>query len=303
MKLPFSDPPGNMIRSKSTSSLILLLAAIIWGFAFVAQREGMRYMGPFAFNGIRFSLGTLVLVPFLFFRRKTEWIVPYAGNSKRKLMLGAILTGIVLFIGVSFQQLGLQTTTAGKAGFITGLYVIFVPLAGLFFGHKMKFFMWIGVILAATGLYLLSISQNLRMEPGDFLVLLCAITFTGHVLLIAWLSPHMDSFFFAVLPFGVCSLLNLLVAVCIEKFILQGIIDAAIPILYGGVLSVGVAYTLQLVAQKNTHPAAASVILSLESVFAAIGGWLILSEHLSTRSLIGCGLMLSGMLVVQIKNQ
>ncbi|MCX6251002.1 MAG: DMT family transporter [Bacteroidetes bacterium] len=291
-----------MTRSKLSSNFILLLAAIIWGFAFVAQREGMKYLGPFTFNGIRFSLGTLVLLPFLYSRRKTEWIHPDPGNSRKKLFIGVILTGFVLFIGVAFQQLGLQTTTAGKAGFITGLYVVFVPVVGLFWGHRMRIFMWAGVVLAATGLYLLSINHGFQMEPGDFLVLLCAVTFTGHVLLIAWLSPRMDSFFFAVLPFAICSVLNLLVAFCIEKFTLQNIMDAAVPILYGGILSVGIAYTLQLIAQKNTHPASASIILSLESVFAAIGGFLILDEHLSVRSLIGCGLMLSGMLVVQVKN-
>jgi len=290
-----------MLSPKVKSDLILLLAAIIWGFAFVAQRVGMDFVGPFTFNGIRFAIGTLVLLPFLIFRRKRQWIHPDEKNSRKKLIIGMIITGFIISLGISLQQIGLQTTTAGKAGFITGLYVIFVPVAGIFFGHKTSFTVWSGVVLSAVGLYFLSITGLFHMAPGDFLVLLCAITFTGHVLMIAWLSPKMDSFFLAVVPFGICSLVNLILAFSLETVIWKKILEAGIPILYGGAFSVGIAYTLQVVAQKRAHPAYASIILSLESVFAAFAGWLLLNEHLSMRSMAGCGLMLGGMIIVQWK--
>jgi drug/metabolite transporter (DMT)-like permease len=278
-----------------------MLAAVIWGFAFVAQRVGMDYVGPFTFTGVRFAIGTLVLLPFLIARRKRQLIHTDEKNSRKKLIFGTIITGLIISLGISFQQIGLQTTTAGKAGFITGLYVIFVPVAGIFFGHKTSITVWTGVILSAIGLYFLSITDLLRMAPGDFLILLCAITFTGHVLMIAWLSPKMGSLYLAIVPFAICSLVSMGLAFSLETIVWKNILEAAVPILYGGVFSVGIAYTLQVVAQKSAHPAYASIILSLESVFAAIGGWLLLNEHLSLRSLLGCSLMLGGMIIVQWK--
>ena len=286
---------------KLRSDLILLLAAIIWGFAFVAQRVGMEFVGPFTFNGVRFTLGTLVLVPFLFFGKKFTLKDPLLVISKRKIFLGVIGTGILLFIGVSLQQVGLKTTTAGKAGFITGLYVVFVPIVGIFLGHRTNLYTWLGVLLSATGLYLLSIQSGFRMEHGDLLVLGCAVVFTFHVLLIGWLSPRMNSFHLATGQFAICALLNLIVAFSIESVDAGKIMDAAVPILYGGIISVGIAYTLQVIAQKEAHPAYASIILSMEAVFAALGGWMILHESLSQRSLAGCFLMLAGMVIAQVK--
>lgn len=290
-----------MISPKLKSDLILLLAAIIWGFAFVAQRVGMDFVGPFTFTGVRFGIGTLVLLPFLIARRKRQLIYSDEKNSRKKLIIGTVITGFIISIGISFQQIGLQTTTAGKAGFITGLYVIFVPIAGIFFGHKTRVTVWIGVLLSALGLYFLSITDLFRMAHGDFLILLCAITFTSHVLMIAWLSPKMDSFYLAIVPFAICSLINLVLAFSLETIVWKKILEASVPLVYGGVFSVGIAYTLQVFAQKSAHPAYASIILSLESVFAAIGGWLLLNEHLSLRSLLGCSLMLGGMIFVQLK--
>jgi len=286
---------------KLRSDLILLLAAIIWGFAFVAQRVGMEFVGPFTFNGVRFTLGTLALIPFLFFGKKFTLKDPLLVISKRKIFLGVIGTGILLFIGVSLQQVGLKTTTAGKAGFITGLYVVFVPIVGIFLGHRTNLYTWLGVLLSATGLYLLSIQSGFRMEHGDLLVLGCAVVFTFHVLLIGWLSPRMNSFHLATGQFAICALLNLIVAFSIESVDAGKIMDAAVPILYGGIISVGIAYTLQVIAQKEAHPAYASIILSMEAVFAALGGWMILHESLSQRSLAGCFLMLAGMVIVQVK--
>jgi len=286
---------------KLRSDLILLLAAIIWGFAFVAQRVVMEFVGPFTFNGVRFTLGTLALIPFLFFGKKFTLKDPLLVISKRKIFLGVIGTGILLFIGVSLQQVGLKTTTAGKAGFITGLYVVFVPIVGIFLGHRTNLYTWLVVLLSATGLYLLSIQSGFRMEHGDLLVLGCAVVFTFHVLLIGWLSPRMNSFHLATGQFAICALLNLIVAFSIESVDAGKIMDAAVPILYGGIISVGIAYTLQVIAQKEAHPAYASIILSMEAVFAALGGWMILHESLSQRSLAGCFLMLAGMVIAQVK--
>ena len=289
------------MSAKIRSDLILIFAAIIWGFAFVAQRVGMEFVGPFTFNAVRFTLGTLVMVPFLFFGKKFTIKDPSLATSRRKILWGVIGTGILLFIGVSLQQVGLQTTTAGKAGFITGLYVVFVPIVGIFLGHRTNLYTWLGVLLSATGLYLLSITSGFRIGHGDLLVFACAVVFTFHVLLIGWLSPRMNSFHLAIGQFSICALLNIIVAFSIESVDTGKIMEAAIPILYGGILSVGIAYTLQVIAQKEAHPAYASIILSMEAVFAALGGWMILHESLSQRSLAGCFLMLAGMVVVQVK--
>jgi drug/metabolite transporter (DMT)-like permease len=286
---------------KLRSDLILLLASIIWGFAFVAQRIGMEFVGPFTFNGVRFTLGTLVLIPFLFTGKKFKPKDTSFVTSKRTILIGVVCTGILLFGGVSLQQVGLETTTAGKAGFITGLYVVFVPIAGIFLGHKTNSFTWLGVLFSALGLYLLSIKSGLQIEHGDILVLACAFVFTFHVLLIGWLSPRMNSFHLAIGQFAICAFLNLLVAFSIESINVERIMEAAFPIVYGGIFSVGIAYTLQVIAQKDAPPAHASIILSMEAVFAAIGGWVILHESFSQRSLAGCCLMLAGMLIVQVK--
>jgi drug/metabolite transporter (DMT)-like permease len=289
------------MSAKLRSDLILILAAIIWGFAFVAQRVGMEFVGPFTFNGVRFTLGTLVLVPFLFSGKKFTPKDPSLVISRRKIIWGVIGTGILLFIGVSLQQVGLKTTTAGKAGFITGLYVVFVPIVGIFLGHRTNLYTWLGVLFSATGLYLLSMTSSFRIEHGDLLVLGCAVVFTFHVLLIGWLSPRMNSFHLAAGHFAICALLNLIIAFAIETVDSGKIIEAAVPILYGGIISVGIAYTLQVIAQKEAHPAYASIILSMEAVFAALGGWMILHESLSQRSMTGCLLMLAGMVIVQVK--
>jgi drug/metabolite transporter (DMT)-like permease len=291
------------MSAKLRSDLLLFLASMIWGFAFVAQRVGMDYVGPFTYNGVRFALGTLVLVPFLLFGKKFIPEDPAKTITGKQLFWGIVGVGILLFAGVSLQQVGLKSTTAGKAGFITGLYVVLVPIVGFFLGHKSRPSIWIGVVLSAIGLYMLSIKSGFTIEQGDLLVLGCAFVFTFHVLLIGWLSPRVNSFQLAAGHFAVCAVLSLIVAFLTEKVEVSKIIEAAVPIIYGGAISVGIAYTLQVVAQKNAHPAYASIILSLEAVFAAFGGWLILQESLSARSLLGCCLMLAGMVVVQIRSK
>lgn len=294
-----------MSKGKVKADLLLLLAAAIWGFAFVAQRVGMDYVGPSTYNGVRFSLGILVLLPFLYHKlRKKERLV-YSVNlpERRKIYAGMLVTGLLLFTGVALQQLGLKTTTAGKAGFLTELYVAFVPVIGLFFGHKNNWFIWMGVLLSMAGLYLLSINRGFSLDSGDSLVLMCSFVFTFHVLIIGWLSPKMDSILLALIQFSITALLNMVVAFAIETVSIVKIMEAWLPIAYGGILSVGIAYTLQVMAQKTAHAAYVSIILGLEAVFAVIGGMLMLGETMSARMLGGCTLMLAGTILVQLKGQ
>jgi drug/metabolite transporter (DMT)-like permease len=286
------------------SDALLLTTAIIWGFAFVAQRVGMDYVGPFTFNGIRFAIGGLSLLPLLAMSREqrtaTSKILPPPGL--KTIFFGGAALGLALFSGASLQQIGLVYTTAGKAGFITGLYVIMVPLLGLFWRQQPKIGTWIGAVLAAIGLYFLSVTEQFEIEPGDLLVLIGAFFWAAHVLIIGWLSPRINSIKLAFSQYVACSILSLITAFVVEDITMLSISQAAIPILYGGLLSVGIAYTLQVVAQRDAHPAHAAILLSLEAVFAAIGGWLILGEVISARGLFGCGLMLAGMLLSQLWN-
>ena len=284
------------------SDVLLLTTAIIWGFAFVAQRVGMDYVGPFTFNGIRFAIGGLSLLPLVLLSRgqrtPSDNILPPAGL--KTIILGGGALGLALFAGASLQQIGLVYTTAGKAGFITGLYVIIVPILGLFWRQQPKVGTWIGAFLAAVGLYFLSVTEQFTIDLGDLLVLIGAFFWAAHVLIIGWLSPKINPIKLAFSQYLTCSILSLIVATIIEDINMQSIFQAAIPILYGGLLSVGVAYTLQVIAQRDAHPAHAAILLSMEAVFAAIGGWLILGEVIPARGLFGCALMLGGMLLSQL---
>ncbi|MBW2095050.1 MAG: DMT family transporter [Deltaproteobacteria bacterium] len=283
---------------------LLLLTAVIWGGAFVAQRAGMDYVGAFTFNGVRFALGMLVLLPLAMRGSKNSNPGADPGKQVRatrsQAFWGGALAGLILFSGASLQQLGLVYTTAGKAGFITGLYVIIVPILGLFWGLKSSRGGWLGAGLAVVGLYLLSVTRDFTFAPGDLLVLLGAFFWAGHVLLVGWLSPKVNRLRLACAQYAVCSGLSLIVAGLAENMVLENILRASVPILYGGIASVGIAYTLQVVAQKYAPPAHAAIILSLESVFAAVAGWLILGEIMSLRGMIGAGLMLAGMLTAQL---
>ena len=276
------------------SDLLLLLTALIWGFAFVAQRVGMEYVGPYLFNGARFALGALPLVPFVLKNTsKPRW------SNLLRAAPGSLLAGLFLFVGSSLQQVGIVYTTAGKAGFITGLYVILVPILGLFLGQRSGRNTWIGALGASAGLYLLSIEPPLAIARGDALVLVSALFWAGHVLLIGRLSRQIDWAALAFLQYLTCSVLSTGVAFLTEEIALQPLLDAALPIAYGGVLSVGVAYTLQVVAQRQAPAGHAAIILSLETVFAALGGWLLLDETMPLRGLLGCALIFAGMLVSQ----
>lgn len=286
----------------SRSNLFLLLTAVIWGFAFVAQRVGMDHVGPFTFNGVRFALGSVSLLPLLWFdRRRRGGGSGEAHASIRAMLCGGVLAGVVLFAGSTFQQIGVVYTTAGKAGFITGLYVVIVPLMGLLWGQHSNGRIWLGALLAALGMYLLSVTRQLTISPGDVLVLIGAFFWAGHVQVIAWLSRRIDPLILSFFQCVTCSVLSLAAAAFAEPVTAAGLAQAAAPILYGGLMSVGVAYTLQVVGQKGAHPAHAAIILSLEAVFALVGGWLLLGETLSVRAGIGCVLMLGGMLVSQLE--
>lgn len=214
---------------------------------------------------------------------------------------GGVLTGLALFFGANFQQVGIVYTTAGKAGFITGLYVIIVPIMGMLWGQKTGLETWVGAVLAVVGLYLLSMTGAFAISKGDLLVLICAFFWAIHVHLIGRFSPKVDPIKLASLQFAVCSVLSLIVSFIFETNSLQSVFDAAIPILYAGLMSTGIAYTLQVVAQRKVPPSRAAIILSLEAVFAVIGGWLMLGEVMSLRSLLGCTLMLTGMFFSQIQ--
>ena len=281
---------------------LLLLTAVIWGCAFVAQRSGMRYMGPFTFNGLRFMLGGCALIPLIMYRNHRYGTQSGAGPSffSFEFISKGLLIGFVLFCGASLQQIGMIHTTAGKGGFITGLYVILVPVIGLFLGHRLGWNGWASSILATFGMYLLSVTDTLTIERGDLWVLASAFFWASHVLILGWLSPKMDTIKLACAQFWVCAVLSLTTAAITEPLSLSGISDGIIPILYGGLMSVGIAYTLQVVAQKDAPPAHAAIILSLETVFAAISGWILLDENLTLRAIIGCVLMLAGMLLVQL---
>ena len=279
-----------------TADLLLLLVALIWGFGFVAQRAGMEHIGPYAFNGIRFLLGGLCLLP-LVLRSQRSLLT---STNQVPLLYAGGLAGLVLFAGATLQQVGIQYTTAGKAGFITGLYVVIVPLIGILFRQVTGMGTWIGAMLAVVGMYLLSVRGTMAIDPGDLLVLIGAFFWAIHVLLLGYLSPRTIPVRLAMAQFFVCGLLSLVIAFCIENITLSAIKEAAIPILYGGIASVGAGYTLQVVVQRRAHPAHAAILLSLESAFAALGGWWLLNEYLSIRGITGCALMLAGMLISQL---
>ena len=290
-----------MIKNKVIrADLIMLLAAAIWGFAFVAQREGMETMGPFLFNAARFFIGSAVLFPLVWYLSKKNKTPKNKETSTKKLLIAGTIAGLFLFLASSFQQVGIQYTTAGKAGFITGLYIFFVPLIGIFFGQRTGSGTWLGAFIAVIGLYLLSINDDFSIARGDLLQLICAVFFAAHILVVGYVAKRMDPLKLSLIQYVVSGVLSFFIAIAIEVITWQMIVDTAIPLLYAGVMSIGVGYTLQVVAQQHAKSSHAAIILGLEGAFAVLGGWLILDENLSTRGLIGCGLMLSGMFLSQL---
>jgi len=285
------------LTKKSGYDLLLLLAAMIWGFAFVAQRAGMEHIGPFLFNAFRFLIGGVILLPFIYFQKSNK--VSFKDFTKN--CKGGLFAGLLLFGGASMQQIGIVNTTAGKAGFITGLYVVLVPIFGLMFKRKTPINVWVGAIFAVVGLYFLTVTDNFTILIGDIFVLVSAIIWAFHVLIIAKYAPTGNAIIISVFQFILCGFLSLVFAMVFEEIVLLNILEATIPILYGGLLSVAVAFTLQVIAQKHAHPSLAAIILSLESVFAVFGGWLLLDEIMNFKSITGCFLMLIGMIIAQLK--
>ncbi len=281
-------------------NISLLICALIWGFAFVPQRTSMDSIGPFALIGIRFIMGAFALVPLILYRKRQPTI-PNIPITKPIMLGGGVAAGLFLFGGASLQQIGLQSTTAGKAGFITGMYILIVPLLGLLWGQKAGRFTWAGIVLAVIGMYFLTVTEQLTIERGDLFVLLCAVVFAGHVQTIDYFAKHTDPIKLSAIQFLVTGILGLIATFAAETVTWEMIQGALPAILYLGLLSSGVGYTLQVVGQQYAQPANASIIMSLEAPFAALGGWLLLSETLDTKALVGCGLMLTGMLVSQIR--
>lgn len=292
-------------RGTIKSDGLLLLVAAIWGFAFVAQRSGMEVIGPFAFSAARFALGTVSLLPFLVLQwhrnRGQASSAPAGRPGLRGRVLWPVAAGTLLFIAASLQQVGLVKTTAGNAGFITCLYVVVVPMVGVFLGRTTGIRIWIGAVLALVGLYILSIGAGFTLAPGDLLELIGAFFWAGHILLIGHIGSRMDALELSIGQFATCSLLSLCAALLWEPHPFAGLVPAAIPILYGGILSTCVAYTLQIIAQRTAHPAHASIIFSMEALFAAIGGVLILHEPMTTRLVVGGLLMFTGMICSQLE--
>ncbi len=301
---------GNM---KLKNALLLFTAALIWGSAFVAQSAGMEYVGPFTFNGIRSLIGSCFLFLFLCIRRMIsrrkgngtagaqsgDGGISGKGNQKT-LWLGGLACGIVLTAASSLQQIGIMYTTVGKAGFITALYIVFVPILQLFFKKKCGAAVWTSIGIAAAGLYLLCMKESFILQKGDFLVLLCGIVFAVHILAIDYFSPKVDSVKLSCIQFLVCGVICTAIMLVTERVDFHALFRAAPPILYAGVFSCGIAYTLQIAGQKNANPAIASLILCLESVVSAAAGFLILGQAMTGREIAGCLLMFIAVILAQM---
>lgn len=277
------------------ANAILLLTAIIWGFTFVVQRASMVHVGPYLFNALRFMLGSLSLIPvWIFFKNR---MTRFRHTPLRSTFICGIFAGLSIFAGASFQQVGLLTTTAGKSGFITGLYVIIVPVIGIFLGSYPGLQTWIGAVFSAIGLYFLCMTETLTISLGDTLTLLCAVCFAIHVILISAFSQKNDPILLSMIQFAICSILSFIVAAFTEPIIIAGILQAGLAICFCGCFSVGVGYTLQVIGQLNANSTHAAIILCLEGVFAAMSGWLFLDEQMTSRSILGAALMFSGMII------
>ena len=289
------------MNKKVMSNLMLLVTAVIWGSAFVAQSIGMDFIGPFTFNAARNIIAGFALLPVLWLMRRHGSPKP-TGNAKRQTWIGGVCCGVVLFIASSFQQFGLVEADAGKAGFITALYIVIVPICGLFFKKHVRPLVWLAVAIAAGGLYLLCVKpgQGLHIARGDLLVLCCAFLFSAHILVIDHFSPKVDAVAMSCIQFFVAGALALVFTFAVEKPTFSALLSCWGPILYAGILSSGVGYTLQIVAQKNTNPTVASLLMSLESVFAAIAGWLILGESFTGREFTGALLMFGAIVLAQL---
>ena len=293
-----SLPPKNLF--------ILFLTAFIWGTAFVAQSVGMDHIGPFTFNAVRSYVGGIALIPVILFfnSRKSEEQRRTERANRKTLILGGICCGIALGVASLFQQVGIQYTTVGKAGFITALYIVIVPLLGIFFHKKVGLKLWVSVVIAIAGLYLLCMTGSFSLQWGDFLILICAFCFSGHILVIDYFSPKVDGVQMSCIQFFTAAVLSTVAMLFVEGVpAVQDILLSWIPVLYCGVMSSGVAYTLQIIGQKGVNPTIASLVLSLESVIAVLAGWIILGQSMSPREIMGCVLMFGAIILAQLPDK
>lgn len=290
---------------RTKNAAILMLTAFIWGTAFVAQSVGMDYLGPFTFNGVRSLIGAVALLPCIWLLQilnKKEGTVKEEG-SRKDLIIGGIACGLLLFAASSLQQIGIQYTSAGKAGFITAFYIVIVPVLGIFLHKKIGWKVWIAVLLALAGLYFLCITEKFTIGRGDIMIFLCALVFSLHIMVIDYFSPKVDGVKMSCIQFFVCGIVSIPFMVLTETPRLDAMLAGWFPLMYAGVFSCGVAYTLQIVGQKNVNPAIASLILSLESCFSVLAGWMILGERLSVRESAGCVLMFAAIILAQLPDK
>ena len=299
------------MNRKLRANFLLLTTSFIWGSAFVAQRVGMEYNGPFTFNAVRMLVAgiALTVVTLILNRnkknpaeaRESEYEGPVdPKEAKKMLYISGLVCGIILFIGSSFQQFGLLFTTAGKAGFITTLYIILVPVLGLFLRKKTGKKVWFCVLMALVGLYFLSFIEDMQFNLGDVLVLICALAYAVHIMVIDYYSRKVDSVKLSQLQFFVCAFLSFIVMFIFESPEIRNILSAWIPILYVGAISGAVGFTFQIIAQKDTAPSIAALLMSFEAVFAALTGFIILNEVLTPRELFGCVLMFAAVVIAQL---
>ena len=287
------------MKTKPKSIILLFLTAIIWGFAFVAQKVGAQFVGAFTFNGVRFLLGTLSLFPVIMLFEKEK----VSKEKFRKTLKAGLIGGVVLFLASTFQQYGVEiTNSAGKSGFITGLYTVFVPIAAfLFMKKKTNVLTWIGAVFAVGGLYLLCMTGDEKVGIGDLVLLVGTVFWTVHILVIDRFVAEISPLRFAQIQFAVCAVLSIICALILEDISFVAIKSALLPILYGGLMSVGVAYTCQILGQKDADPTFSAIVLSTESVFAAIGGVLLQNETMTVSAYIGCGLIFVGIVLSQLE--
>lgn len=292
-----------MNRQKFTGSVLLLIGAIIWGVAFVAQAKASN-IGAFTFNCVRNIIGGVVLLPFIFVLCKKDNDQPPRPKNCPNLFICGAICGFFLAVASAFQQSAMNMgASTGKAGFITACYIIFVPLISTFFGKKVSFLLWIAVALSTAGLYLLCMTESLVLEISDLLLLACAISFAFQILAIDRFSPYFSGIKLACVQFFACGLFSGIMMLIFEKPNLSEIYAAGIPILYTGVFSSGVAYTLQIVGQKKLNPTVATLIMSLESAIAAISGWFILNQSMRPEEIIGCVIMFVAIVIAQLPTE
>lgn len=291
------------MKQQIKSSLILLLTATIWGVAFVAQSVGMEYIGPFTFNAIRCVLGGLVLIPVILVlkKKKETGAENQEKEDKKTLWTGGIACGVILCIASNLQQFGIMEASVGKSGFFTALYIVMIPVIGIFIGKRPEIKLWFCVALAVVGMYLLCMKDgSFTIERADIMLLLCALAFSFHILVVDYFSPKVDGVKMSCIQFFVCGVLSAVGMLFTETPDISNIQAAWLPLLYAGLLSCGVGYTLQIVGQKGINPVIASLIMSLESVISALAGWVILGQVLSPKEILGCVLMFVAIIITQI---